>query len=227
MKSSISMMGGPPEMQTYYAGRASYYDDVYLKPERAADMDWLRQHLPARLAGRSILEVACGTGYWTQHLASVASRMIALDLTPEPLALAKSRAGVERVDFHQMDAYSLPAKFSGFDGAFAGLWFSHVPIGRRCEFLRGLHACLSADARIVLIDNSLVQTIEHPLVETDAEGNTYQQRPLRDGSTHRVLKNFPPEAELRASIGPLANHVVFTELENFWVLEYELASVVE
>jgi len=221
------MMGDPPEMQTYYAGRASYYDDVYLKPERTADMNWLRQHLPERLVGRSIIEVACGTGYWTQYLAPVASRMSALDLTPEPLALAKSRPGLERVQFHQLDAYSLPANLSGFDGAFAGLWFSHVPIGRRSEFLCGLHECLMPGARVLLIDNSVVQTTEHPIVETDAEGNTYQLRPLRDGSTHRVLKNFPSEAELRASIGPLAGNIVFTERDNFWVLEYELVSPVD
>lgn len=220
-------MGDPPEMLTYYAGRASYYDDVYLKPERAADMNWLRQHLPKRLAGRSIVEVACGTGYWTQHLAPVASGMVALDFTPEPLALARARPGVELVEFHQVDAYSLPANFSAFDGAFAGLWFSHVPIGRRSEFLCGLHACLAADARVVFIDNSLIQTREHPLVETDSDGNTYQLRPLRDGSTHRVLKNFLSEVELRATIGSWARHIVYTELENFWVLEYELAGPVE
>jgi demethylmenaquinone methyltransferase/2-methoxy-6-polyprenyl-1,4-benzoquinol methylase len=79
------------DMRAYYAERAPYYDAVYLKPERQADVAFLREHLPARLQARTVLEVACGTGYWTQHIAPVVRRMVATDLTAEPLALARLR----------------------------------------------------------------------------------------------------------------------------------------
>ena len=49
------------EMHAYYASRAPYYDAVYLKPERAKDIAFLSGHLPTAFAGRSVLEVACGT----------------------------------------------------------------------------------------------------------------------------------------------------------------------
>lgn len=208
------------EMRAYYASRAPYYDAVYLKPERAEDIAFLSTYLPSAFAGRSVLEVACGTGYWTQHIARSAARLVAIDAGPEPLAFAKLRPGAERVTFRLEDAYQLPADLGEFDAAFAGLWFSHVPIERRVEFIRSLHARLPRGAKVIFIDNSEVQCREWPIVETDAHGNTYQRRQLRDGSIHRVLKNFPKEDELRQLLSP-ARGFSIRQLDNFWLLEYE------
>ena len=214
---------GAAAMQAYYAARAPYYDAVYLRPERRADIAFLVKHLPQRFARRSVLEIACGTGYWTQHIAPVATRVVALDNTAEPLAFARLRPGVNDVAFQQLDAYALPDSLGCFDAAFAGLWLSHVPLGARRAFLGGLHARLGAGARVLFIDNSEVQLRDFPIAHTDDEGNTYQERTLRDGSTHRVLKNFPSQAELEALIGPYASRFDYRRLDNFWLLEYELA----
>ncbi len=72
-------------MQEYYAARASEYDRVYLKPERQADLRQIEQWLPTVFAGKSVLEVACGTGYWTQFIAPVAAAVVAVDAAPETL----------------------------------------------------------------------------------------------------------------------------------------------
>ena len=210
------------EMQAYYAGRAAYYDAVYLKPERAADIAYLRTHLPERLGGRDLLEIACGTGYWTQDLAPVARRMVATDYTAEPLALARQRPGVEAVQFEQADAYALPAQLGRFDAAFAGLWFSHVPVEAREAFLASLHARLKPGARVLWIDNHERQCQDFPITETDERGNTYQHRPLRDGSVHRVLKNFPAQDELQSLVAGVACRSRYQRLDNFWLFEYEL-----
>lgn len=210
------------DMQSYYAARAPYYDAVYLKPERQADIAFLSSCLPARFAGRRVLEVACGTGYWTQFIAPVAAAMVATDAVEEPLEFARLRPAAGHVRFAQADAYALPEDLGLFDGAFAGLWFSHVPIESRAVFLRSLHARLTAGARVVFLDNSDVQCRELPIAERDAVGNTYQWRELRDGTRHRVLKNFPTEAELRALVAPFAKTCDFRRLDNFWMLEYEL-----
>lgn len=211
------------EMQAYYANRAPYYDAVYLKPERAKDIAFLSEYLQAAFAGRSVLEVACGTGYWTQHIAKTASRIVATDTGPEPLAFAKLRPQAERVVFRLEDAYHLPADLGEFDAAFAGLWFSHVPVQHREDFIRSLHARLQLNARVILIDNSEVQCREWPICETDAYGNTYQRRQLRDGTVHRVLKNFPGGAEFGRILSSCASTLSFRQLENFWLLDYEVA----
>jgi len=215
------MSDAASQMHAYYAARAPYYDAVYLKPERQADIAFLSAHLPERLRGRAVIEVACGTGYWTRHLAPACARMVATDGTDEPLAFARLRPGTGQVDFHKADAYALPADLGHFDGAFAGLWFSHVPIERRLAFLNGLHARLRPGARVLFLDNAEIQCREFPIVETDAHGNTYQQRTLRDGSVHRVLKNFPPASVLHALIAPMADRFEHRVLDNFWLLEYE------
>lgn len=210
------------DMQAYYAARAAYYDAVYLKPERQGDIAFLSAHLPERLAGRRVLEVACGTGYWTHHIAPRVAAMTATDGTAEPLDFARQRPGVGSVVFRQVDAYALPDDLGTFDAAFAGLWLSHVPVQARAAFLRGLHARLAPGARVLLIDNNEVQLRDFPIAETDAHGNTYQHRTLRDGSVHRVLKNFPGEAELRELLAPMARNVRWQNLQNFWLLDYEL-----
>ncbi len=210
-------------MKTYYASRAPYYDAVYEKPERQRDIAFLRDHLPARFARRSVIEVACGTGYWSQFIAPVCSTYLATDGVAQPLEFARQRPGLAPSQCIVADAYALPPELGRFDGAFAGLWFSHVPIERRTEFFASLHGLLEPGARIVLIDNSPVQCQELPIAESDASGNTYQHRPLRDGSVHRVLKNFPSEAELRNCVARFdARNSRFQCLENFWLFEYEL-----
>ena len=216
-------MEGKDEMQAYYAARAPYYDDVYDKPERREDIAFLRAHLPATFAGRRVLEVACGTGYWTQHIAPVAAAMTSTDAVPQPLELAKGRPGVERVRFALADAYDLPESLGAFDAAFAGLWLSHVPVERRREFLESLHRRLLPGAKVVLIDNSEVQLKDFPIAERDAHGNTYQMRRLKDGTMHRVLKNFPSRAELEAMIAGFGVRPMHQALRNFWLLEYEAA----
>jgi demethylmenaquinone methyltransferase/2-methoxy-6-polyprenyl-1,4-benzoquinol methylase len=150
--------------------------------------------------------------------------MVAIDATAEPLALARLRPGTSNVRFLQADAYQLQTVSGEFDAAFAGLWFSHIPIEARQAFLAGLHNRLQPGARVLFIDNSLIQLCDFPIVQTDAAGNTYQLRQLQDGSTHRVLKNFPSEAELRTLLRPLATDVSYQLLDNFWLLEYQLSS---
>ena len=79
-------------MQEYYVARAREYDKVYLKPERQSDLRAIEEWLPPIFEGASILEVACGTGYWTQFLAPVALRILAVDAVQETMKLAFQKA---------------------------------------------------------------------------------------------------------------------------------------
>jgi demethylmenaquinone methyltransferase/2-methoxy-6-polyprenyl-1,4-benzoquinol methylase len=216
-------MAADEPMKAYYAARAPYYDDVYEKPERREDIAFLRARLPALFAGRNVLEVACGTGYWTRHIAPAAASMTATDAVPEPLELAKGRPGVHAVRFALADAYDLPESLGRFDAAFAGLWLSHVPVERRGEFLASLHRRLAPGAIVAFLDNSDVQLRDFPIVERDAAGNTFQLRRLKDGTLHRVLKNFPARDELEALVAPVGAAPEYLALQNFWLFTYRAA----
>ncbi len=211
------------KMQSYYAARAAEYDRIYLKPERQADLRAIEQWLPPKFAGARVLEVACGTGYWTQFIAPAAARVLALDAAPETMAIARTRVDAAKVDFLPGDAYALPQHAGQFDAAFAGFWFSHVPKARRREFLLGLGARLEPGARVVFLDNLYVEGSSTPLAARDADGNTFQTRRLDDGSTHQVLKNFPSEAELLELVAELGERPVFTTWQYYWAFEYAAA----
>src|SRR6185436_2754886 len=78
-------------MQRYYADRAPEYDSIYAKPERQADLRAIEAWLAATLRGCTVLEIACGTGHWTQFIAPVAAGVVALDAAPETIRIAESR----------------------------------------------------------------------------------------------------------------------------------------
>jgi demethylmenaquinone methyltransferase/2-methoxy-6-polyprenyl-1,4-benzoquinol methylase len=98
-----------------------------------------------------------------------------------------------------------------------------VPKGRVAGFLAGLHRALVPGARVVFLDNLYVEGNSTPVCERDAEGNTYQMRSLADGSTHKVLKNFPTEGELREAMRGLAGELRHHAWKYYWALEYTVA----
>ena len=208
-------------MQDYYAARAPEYDKVYLKPERQSDLRMIERWLPPIFEGANVLEVAYGTGYWTQFIAPVASHMLAIDVAPETITIARGRVPEGKVQFLVGDAYALPQH--ELNAAFAGFWFSHVPKARTREFLLGLNAALMPGARVVLLDNLFVVGSSSAISEADSDGNTYQTRHLGNGTTHRVLKNFPSEAELRVLVEGISTRVSYKTWQYFWALEYETA----
>lgn len=207
-------------LESYYSSRAPEYDDVYLKPERQPDLRAIEQWLAPAFAKATVLEVACGTGYWTQFIAAAAERVVGVDASPETMEIARSRVPAAKARFVVGDAYRLSLDLGQFGAAFAGFWFSHVPKSRRREFFGSLAALLRPGAKVMLLDNLYVEGSSSPIDETDADGNTFQLRRLKDGSTHRVLKNFPEEAELRASIAGFGERATLTTWQHYWAFEY-------
>ena len=212
------------DMRAYYAQRATYYERVYFKPERQADLRALEAALPAAFAGRRVLEVACGTGWWTPHGARDARSWLATDINPETLAVARTKPLPACVQLALADAYTLAELGAQtFDGAFAGCWWSHVPLQRLPAWLGTLHARLQTGAVVVLLDNRYVQTSNLPITRRDDQGNTYQRRTLDDGSVHEVLKNFPTRDQTCAALGGRARDPQWTAYAHYWVLHYTLA----
>jgi len=214
-------------LRNYYARRAPVYDAVYRKPERQAELAQLRERLAPRFAGERVLELACGTGYWTAVIAPAAGTVLALDAAEETLAIARARVALPQLRFVRGDAYDPPPAEPPWSAAFAGFWWSHVPRARLEAFLRALHAVLAPGATVCLLDNRYVPGSSTPISETDADGNTYQQRPLPDGRSVRVLKNFPTPERLQALLRAAgAEDVRYTALAHYWLVDYRVGSFV-
>ena len=210
-------------MQAYYAQRAKEYERIYDKPERQADLARLRTDLPALFEGETVLEIACGTGYWTPLIAARAKSVLAVDYAIETLEVARGKVcESNNVAFEHADAYHLPAWPEKFSACYAGFWWSHIPVEKIDAFLTGLHARLAPGARVAFMDNRYVEGSSTPLARRDAAGNTYQERLLADGSRHEVLKNFPPEGELEARLERLGTEVRVILYRYYWLATYRI-----
>lgn len=208
--------------ESYYAARAHEYEAIYAKPERQADLRQLEAELPTWVAGRRLIEIACGTAYWTQFLAPAARETLALDINDSTLEVARAKPwGEPAPRFATGDAFALPAELGPFDAAFAGFWWSHLRVQDQARFLASLDACLAPGARVILLDNRYVEGSSTPISRRDEAGNTWQTRKLADGSTHDVLKNFPGEAELLAATRDWGRALAWRQLEYYWVFVFE------
>ena len=215
-------------LKQYYAARAREYERIYDKPERQADLKRIAGMLPPLFAGRRVLDIACGTAYWTQVYAPSAKHVVAVDANRETLDVASEKSWpAARVDFKIADAYALPNELGEFDAAFAGFWWSHIPVRERSRFFSSLHRRLRAGSVVVLLDNLYVEGSNTPITQRDADGNTYQQRRLDNGSEHLVLKNFPTEEMLVADVVSCARDVRnarYMALEYYWLFSYEVGA---
>ncbi len=210
------------ELEIYYADRAAEYEEVYQKPERQESIAWLNARLRQTFAHRRVLEVACGTGFWTQTLAEVAESVVATDINREVLDIARQKP-LGNVTFLEEDAFSLagvPAQ--EFTGGFSGFWWSHLPKPQIDLFLRAFHAKLEPGARVVFADNCYVEGSNHPVSRTDGDGNTYQQRVLGNGTQYEVLKNFPARQELEYAVAGYGTGINYEASQYYWCLSYTL-----
>lgn len=217
------MTNTTPQLVDYYARRAQEYERIYDKPERQDELAWLRARLPELFAGKRLLELACGTGYWTQFIAPRTQHIVACDINEPVLDIARGKGlPNSSVTFRAADAFNLQAVPGVFDAAFAGFWWSHVTHEQGQRFLRGLAERLPAGATVAMLDNRYVPGSSTPIARRDAEGNTYQVRPLLSGETHEILKNFPTADELRAALLPFARRATLEETRHFWLVHFQL-----
>jgi SAM-dependent methyltransferase len=210
----------------YYGRRAAEYERIYQKPERQEDLDRLAGLMRRFLDGQDVLELACGTGYWTVRLAPVARSIFAIDANADVLALAARKDYPPgKVTLATMDAFDVNGIAGQFTAGLAGFWFSHVSRDRLLPFLRGFHRRLGAGGRVLLFDNRYVAGSSTPITRRDSAGNTYQRRRLDDGSEHEILKNFPTMAELREALEATgATEPEITELSYYWCVTYRVAA---
>ena len=178
----------------YYRRRAGEYDATAYGDVAAARARIARLVAELRPAGR-VLEIACGTGLWTEALAGWADTVTAIDAAPEAVAIARDRVRSASVSFEVADVFSWDPG-TRFDVIFFSAWLSHVPAGRLGQFWQLLGRLLAGNGRVLFIDEHVDERGKEAYVPGRDE---VVERRLADGSTFRVIKNFvdPRELELR------------------------------
>lgn len=205
-------------LEDYYRSRAPEYDRFYQNPVRQDDLAQLRAWLTDHVRGRTILEVAAGTGYWTEVAAPVCKAIVATDPVSETLAVAATRQLGSNVELLTADAYALPHFATTFDTGMAHFWWSHVEKQRQQAFLSEFMRCLEPDALVLMIDQIYVEGICPVVSRHDEWDNRYELRTLQNGATYEIVKNYPTDDELKASFAQFGDDIQIMRLHHYWAL---------
>lgn len=203
----------------YYARNAERYDTlVERSEEQQEDQMEAADQLATLLAGHKVLELACGTGMWTEAIAQTAATVLATDINEEMLEIARELGeDFGNVQWRQADALNLPEDLGSFTAVFmAGLW-SHFTRDQQDAFLAHLKKRVGKDVLLVLVDDEYVEGESGTIARTDAQGNTYQILLDEDGSRHELPKNYPTDSALRKRLGNAAREIKIARWEFYWV----------
>lgn len=183
----------------YYRDRAAYYDDTYARrgaydrgPE--ANAAWQAELAVAKdalaeagLRG-DVLELGCGTGYWTGIVAGQARWVTAIDGAPEMLDVARERlATFHNVELVGEDIIDRWQPSRQWDAALACFFLEHVPDRRLPGLLRRLSDALIPGGVMFMAEG----LFQGPTAETETRalaGESYQvierRRTSRELSGH-------------------------------------------
>jgi demethylmenaquinone methyltransferase/2-methoxy-6-polyprenyl-1,4-benzoquinol methylase len=217
------------EQVAYYRARAPEYDDWFFRRgqyDHGAEWNrrWrdevgvLRRALDAaHLAGRA-LELACGTGLWTERLAPIATTLTCVDASPEVIALNRKRMGAAQIDYVCADLFEWePAE--RYDFVFFGFWLSHVPAGAFIPFWSMVARALAPGGRVFFVDSR-----NHPASREGGYSDwaprtppSRSRRRLRDGREFEIVKIFHKPDELEAQLRALGWRVVVQGTPTFFL----------
>jgi len=210
------------ELTAYYNARASEYEEIYHRqdPEQQAELARIAKQLDKLFLRLDIIDVACGTGYWTNMVAPDASHVTGIDLSEEMLSVARNGTKNHNVEYRLADAYDLGRWPAKFDGALVNFWLSHVPKSKLTDFLSGLHSKLSRNSIVFMADNVCVPGLGGELLEEEGREDTFKLRTLRNGTTHKVIKNYYDRHSLKVLFEPRSKDLDVWEGRFYWTIKY-------
>ena len=206
----------------YYRLQAKDYHNKYYTGDSKSDMAGKPEIelLQNTFRGLDVLEIACGTGFWTEIVAESANSILATDTNSSMIAEAERRLfHLSNVSFSVADAYCLSDVTGKFTGALAVLFWCHIPRQRIREFLIALHDKLASGSPVVFIDqfeDSDVKTHQR-----DKRGNMIARRKA-DGKEFCVVKNIPNKQQLLDDLREFADdiqHKVYSS--GYWSVSWK------
>ncbi len=212
------------EQVAYYRARAGEYDEWFYRRGRYdrgaeananwfAEIEQVRRALDAFGPTGDVLELACGTGLWTERLVGCAEHITAVDASPEVLALNRRRVDNPRVEYVQADLFTWrPTR--RYDTVFFGFWLSHVPPGRFEAFWEMVGAALAPGGRVFFVD-SLYEPTSSAVDHRPEKDAMVAVRRLNDGQTFRVVKVFYEPAALAARLAEMGWQATVRPTEHY------------
>lgn len=110
----------------------------------------LTEHLRPR---DKVLELGCGTGYFTSALAKTGAQITAIDISPELLRVAREKCARPNVSFEIQNAYSLSYGDETFDAVVGSSVLHHLEVD---DALREIHRVLRKKGTIYFTEPNML-----------------------------------------------------------------------
>jgi demethylmenaquinone methyltransferase/2-methoxy-6-polyprenyl-1,4-benzoquinol methylase len=215
------------QQKAYYRVRAGEYDEWFLRQGRydhgpvfrarwEAEVQQVRGALAHFRPAGNVLELACGTGWWTEQLIGHAKHITAVDASAEVLALNAARVSDPRVRRLQADLFAWTPD-DAYDVVFFSFWLSHVPPERFEGFWAMVRSALAPGGRVFFVDSlrtELSTASDHIL---PGEGDIIAERKLNDGSRYSIYKVFYDPARLQARLEALGWRATVSATPSFFL----------
>jgi demethylmenaquinone methyltransferase/2-methoxy-6-polyprenyl-1,4-benzoquinol methylase len=209
----------------YYRARALEYEQIYYRevPARRNEIDDCCEYVRQISKDKVILDLACGTGYWTKVASDTAKSIIATDISIEMLNQARLKQLLCPTAFVAANMYELPFLPNSFDLLILGFWLSHEPRQNYDSLFNRLVAQIKPNGRIWMIDNN--PPAEGPHIDsagTDQFGNNLKYRKLQNGNQFVIVKNYFSRNALIEILSSRFSIIDLVHKEYYWSVQLAL-----
>lgn len=215
------------EQLIYYRERASEYDEWFLRQGRYdqgeehttawfSEVSELQDVLAAMQPLGNVLELACGTGWWTEQLTKYADSVTAVDASDEVMKLNAERTSSSKVTYLRADIFNLNLK-EKYDFIFFSFWLSHVPPERFDAFWQQLSSLLKPNGRVFFIDSVHKKEATSKDQVLPPQDATVAKRKLKDGREFEIVKIFYQAQKLTEQLEQLNWKAKISQTEKFFL----------
>jgi len=215
------------EQIAYYDARASEYDEWFYRIgryDRGEELNglWFNEVAVVKSAlsqigtVEHILELACGTGIWTQELLKIGKKITALDASQEVIEINQRKLGAANVDYQQVNLFSWEPD-AEYDLVFFSFWLSHVPPTLLDSFLKKVYNSVPIGGQVFIIDSRFehTSTAKNHVLKNDS--NIQITRKLNDGQEFTILKIFYQPEQLLEKLTQVGFNADVNVTNNYFI----------
>lgn len=188
------------EQIAYYKARAKEYDEWFYRIgryDRGSEINqrWFDETTTLKNVVQqvgtveSVLELACGTGIWTQELVKIGKQITAIDASQEMIEINRQKLNnAPNVEYRQLDLFSWQP-YKQYDLVFFSFWLSHVPPTEVDDFLTKVYNSVLPGGKVMIIDSyfEITSSAKDHLLE---KNEIYQKRKLNDEREFQIFKIY-------------------------------------
>lgn len=184
----------------YYRARAREYDEWFYRQGRYDrgeelnarwfhEVDVLKNALHQLGKVNKILELASGTGIWTQELLSIGNQITAIDASQEVIEINRHKLNAPNIEYRQINLFTWKPD-AEYDLVFFSFWLSHIPPESIDIFLEKVYKSARVGGQVFIIDSRFEPTSTAKNHTLKHNGDIYMSRKLNNGQEYQIVKVF-------------------------------------